>query len=925
MLGLLLISSASVEQAVYGTFEPLGVPSQHIPGPYTNWRAKGVGTSFSTATFTAPAECTEVRSDENGFVFTCPKSGTYTVTSSNTDLSYDFVVGEIGTEYIWYIVFDGAFGTEYDGYCGKTSLCYASETVKVRVWVVPARESDAYPMNEDEFGHLLSEPSENAALITRRFFSLGEFPVLIYGGNNDAAEFVYNEQKNYWETTIGIDLRFPETFAVKGHEVSDFFGNILDLSGELYAVPVGLEFGKLFVDATDTVADETSVIELCGCYPNVGAMLIGGQAFVTMSAFESSKHVKMNGDDGKLVSIGFSPNCVIAATDSAVYCGQAGVWRKVFEGKANVVRSISSCCTAPTLSGGMSAENDMVAFLVGENQVYLMKDLQEEPILIQAIADLATKVYDFRFNSQTLLAVAEMKDTTNPFGYIFYDIKLGTHHVLYDKAITKPKVQLMDNGGIFVYGSRLVYSLDLTILKELKVPDFQADEEIQSLTCDKEVFAFTTNKQKLYIGTLIDQTMVTLWSPSESQSVNLFFKNDLLYAAYYDQNTNQVKTQYLYTVRKSFDEVTTFCVNCPDVGDYVFLDLHERLEFTYTLASFHNESLMASVQSPSFAKVTNSYQELSYSCGQLIRVMSGDNSSVIIEPPSSASCNLLQLNVTIEPMGTFGRTVAEVLEEGNGNGIVRFVLSEPNLIHYMNHFDVSVGCRATSYLRIVYKNVECDTIDEDGNENECQFQVLYGTTQFRPQIFLEDGITSIEITEDFALIPEETYPDGSYTFMLTADGAKCTRPPQTVAEMGNNWSKITYQDCFHGDPVEFDTSMPYEILNSTHNGINFKGDARVYKFRLVLLGFHDTYCLHTARLTLTIRNRAMKTWEIAVAVCVAIMLMANIAVFVFWRSFAHSFTEFYIELVRTAQDLSKDSPERVQTRTTKSGTYHKLH
>lgn len=910
MLVLLVISAFCVEKPVYGAFDPLAVPSSHVQGPYTNWRVKGID-SFSEVTWNIPEGCAKISPDGSDTVFSCPKTGSYTVTSleetSRESLSFEFAVGQIGTEYIWYIVLDEASGPESSGFCGKTSLCYSKESVHVKCWVVPARASDAYPMNEDEFNHLLSEPSENAALVTRRFHALGEFPLLNYGTANDITEFIFNTEKNYWEADIQIDPRFPEKFVVKGHEVSDFFGSILDLSGEFYAVPVEIQFDKLFQDETGTFTDGPSVVELCACHWNIGAMVVSGSAFVTMSAFESAKRVKLANINENLVSLGFSLSSVIAATENAVYCGQKGVWTKIHSAGARVVRTISLCCTAPTLEGTMSRENDMLGFLVGDNDIYFMKTPESTPVLIQEIKDITTKVHDFRFNSQTLLAVVDLKDPKE-IGYVLYDIKLGTIHVFNDSQGslgTAPKVQFMDNGGIFIYGSRLIYSLDLTIWREMKIPDWVADEEITSLVCSNEVFAFVSNKQKLYYGTLIDQTMVNLWAPSTAKNLNLFFKGDLLYCVYYDTTSRSVMTKYMYTVRKSFDDITTFCVDCPEVGDYVFLDLYERLEFGYSIASFHNDSLMASVQSPSFAKVTNAYSESSYACGQLVRYINSDEASVLIEPHASCTCELFNLNVTIQPMDTSGRTVAEVLEQGNGNGIVRFVLSEPELIHYMHHFGVSIGCRPTSYLRLVYKGSECKSVDEAGNEVECEFQVLYGRTQFRPQIFLEDGISSHEITEDFAFLPDPTNADNGYRFTMTAGTAKCTRKPQSFAEMGTNWSKLTYEDCFSGVSSDFDTDMQYEIMNSTHNAINFHGEASEYKFRLVLLGFHDTYCLHTVNVKAVVRNRAMKAWEIAIAVVIAFLAVVNLAIIIFWRSFAYAFCEFYIEHVRMGREYDE--------------------
>ncbi|OHT07991.1 hypothetical protein TRFO_23700 [Tritrichomonas foetus] len=1046
---LIFAHAQSDKVGMYGIFGPVGAPSTFVPGPYSTMTAECRSPTNCSGTWKISAGCWITTNNTSPNIrFVCSQSGFHSIrmdpfsdddsssgngnlsNSQYSSLSFNFEIGKRRRDYIWYIIPDDPVESNF---CAKTTLCFpdSNSEIPVKIWISSLVHSSSFQEDPNEYFHISTSPSNESKAITKRFYKLGEVPILTVDGHSYKEEFIFDENQNLWKGNVRLNDQFPHQFILHGNDVADYFSDVSNLTGYFYYTGLipGFEslfssagttkqssllnshshkselletdskkqikqknnesvtklFSNLFYSFDNQISDENSIyylsnnisssrstISFCGCFPNIASYNLENDFFITLSNFEAISHVKMNGNDNKLLSIDFNPHYVYAIdSNKKLYYSNGGQW-SVIE-NLNItdnsqVKTSKMCAIAPTSDNKLSPENDYFAVLHNHTTIRVYFSIDEMRFNDYDLSSKTDKIYDFCINSYLLLVIYDLKDS-DKLGMTLFDLKLGGSTDQEEVRFLNPKLQTTKSGGFFIYGNKLCFTSDLFSVKYITIPDFFPEENIINLVCTDNNFAFVTDKQRIFYGEMLDLSVINLWSPSNSESLNIFFKGDTLYSIYLEEvnqtqnidtfqrivNQNerygdddviyQVKTQFIFANNKELLESQAFCLDCPDHEEYVYIDLDQNLSMSFNVAVFHSEPLMSTVQSPSLVKVDSTYTLETVSCGKLIQLMAQSNRHNInaveypnpinteIEAITKSSCSLYHLNFTASPTGRFQNNYTDSILKTTGSGVVHVILEQGKKTSFAERYQISVQCRPDTRLKIVSGDEYCysgflsnqgTNLEDENQENEgevedvnskCTFNALYGLSNFKPKLYLVDGDEEREeVIEDFVLIPvpsmfnedeNEWMPDYEYT--VNVNDANCLRQPQNYSNIkkdGIELSKSTYKHCFepefdqNGKIIEFDKNQYYEIMNSTSNSINFIGKRNFYVFNLTLLGFQQTYCQFSVLIEVEIKSRALYWWEEFLAAYIAIVLLLNVGIYVFWTNFKYSFSEFLYEMKR---------------------------
>lgn len=924
---------------MFGVFGPVGSPSTDLPGPYSTLYAECRGDSCEGDWHVSEGCTLNLKANRKNIFFQCSQSGTRKVNFTNSEnvlLEFEFEVGMKGHDYTWYIVPENPLITNQ--FCSNTSLCFSNQdNFGVRIWVSTQTHSDSFIMELSEYNHSLSFPSDSSRTITKRFYTLGESPRLEVNNELFGTEtFSYNETGDFWYGEINLNSQFPQQYLIYGSNIADYNSEVSNLTGYFYYVDSVPQFEDLFVKSNDPITDDYSSISFCGCFPHISSFTVSQETFITQSYFETYSQVQLNGGT-KIISIDMNPHFVYAIdSGGSLFVSKDGKWDTASDvQKVSRVRTSNLCAIAPTENYSLSPDNDIfaVCFEGVKIRVYLsysngkFKDID--------LSNYADKIYDFQLNSYLLFAIFEPKsqDRKDRIGTVLFDLKQeNSSSVHYEERIEDPKLQTTPSGAFFIYGDSILYTSDLFMMKKINVNGLNDGEFITNLISNEDNFAFVTSNSRIFYGDMNDLSIINLWSPSDSKSLNIFFKNDRLYSIYYDKDKEEVVTQFIYSKCRQTYESMTYCLQCPEDREYMFIDLDQTVTESFKIAVIHTEPLMTSVQSPSLVNVLNSYSFESYDCGQLMLLIEEANSneedsistSTVFEVDTQMSCSVFDLNISITSTGVGKVDYNDAFDHTTGSGIVHAILEQRNQNLYTNKFQISSQCIPGTRLKLVVDDDECFSDNEEG---QCSFNTLFGKYEFKPKIYIYDGDEErSELIEDFVMIPipskfgetEDWVPD--YEYDKSASEVGCIKRPQSYSNMkdqiydGIGWSKSNYKSCFFNDadhpdqePVfNFNRKMPYEILNSTNNCIYFNGQQSRMYFNLSVVGFKQTYCQFSVIVEVNVKNRALKWWEKFVPAYAAFILLINAGIFIFWIEFKYSFAEFLYEMKRMS--IADDEP-----------------
>lgn len=928
---------------MFGLFSPVGAPSTDLPGPFSTLYAEYRGENCA-GEWKVSEGCTTITPvDKCNLLFQCSQSGSRSINftdSNNTELlQFQFEIGEKLRDYTWYVVPQSPLID--NNFCSNTSLCFSDQDqFGIKIWITTKTHTDSFNMEIAEYEHLVSYPSNSSRIITKRFYSLGESPTVEVNGDIfDSNVFFYNETGDFWYGDVQLNHQFPQPFLVYGKSIADYYCEVSNLTGYFYYNGSIPSFDELFINvelnqSSKSLVNDASSVSFCGCFPHISAFTIGQETFITQSYFEKFTHVELK-DDLKIISIDMNPHYVYAiGSDGHLYVSANGNWETII-GVENVtrVRTSNLCAISPTQNYELSPDNDI--FAVCHNsvhiRVYLSLNNGVPPKDID-LSQFAKKIFDFQLNSYLLFAIFEPKtNSENQIGTILIDLKQEDSSTIhYEEKIEDPKLQTAPDGGFFIYGDSILYTSDLFMMKKITLQDLNPNERIHNLISTEDNFAFVTNESRIFYGNMNDLSILNLWSPSKSKSLNIFFEQDRLYSIYYDETKEEVVREFIFAKSRQTYESMTYCLNCPEHDDYMFIDLDQIIQENFRIAVIHTEPLMTSVQSPSLVNVVNSYSFESYDCGQLMLLIEEANSdevntsafSTVFEVETQMSCSVFNLNISITSTGVNKVDYTDSVEHTTGSGIVHVILEQRDSNLYTDKFQISSQCIPNTRLKLVVDDDECFSDNEDG---KCVFSTLYGIHDFKPKIYIYDGDEERgELIEDFVMIPipsmfgksDDWVPD--YEYDKTVQEVGCIKQPQTYMNMKDviyggdhqGWSKSNYKSCFfndndHPDPnpiFDFNKKQYYEILNSTDNCMYFTGSESTMFFNLSVVGFKQTYCQFHVIVEVDIKNRALRWWEKFIPAYAAVILLINSGVFIFWIEFKYSFAEFLYETKRMSDN-----------------------
>lgn len=938
MLFLFIFFYTSKSIDMFGLFGPIGQPSIDLPGPYSTLYAECRGINCNGEWKVSDGCTINTQANQSSLYFQCTQSGMRSVTltgKDNTDiLHFDFEVGIKHHDYTWYIV--PGISLTQNPFCSNTSLCFSNpDQFEIRIWVTIQTHTKSFEMDPDEYSHLLSFPSNSSRLITKRFYTLGESPQLeINGQLFDSDTFNYNETGDFWYGKIDLNYQFPQPFLIHGSNIADYYSEVSNLTGYFYYVNSITLFDNLFGQIDGSITNDYSSVSFCGCFPHILAFKIGEETFITQSYFESFTRVQLN-NDRKIISIDMNPHYVYAIDTSAfLYVSKDGGWEqaKGIE-KVSRVRTSNLCAIAPTEDYKLSPDNDIFAACYQDVNIRVYLNYLGNNYKDINMSSYAKRIYDFQLNSYLLFAIFEplSSEYQDKIGTVLIDLKQdNSSNIHYEEKIENPKLQTSPSGGFFIYGDSIFYTSDLFMMKKLTLTELDHDEQITNLISNENNFAFVTTKSRIFYGDMSDYSIQNLWSPSNSKSLNIFFKQEKLYSIYYDEELKEVVTNFIFAKSHQTYESMTYCLECPSYRDYMFIDLDQTITESFRIAVIHTEPLMTSVQSPSLVNVLNSYSFESYDCGQLMLLIEEANSnevnsttsSTVFEVDTQMSCSVFSLNLSITSTGVNTLDYSDAVSHTTGSGIVHVILEQKNSNLFTDKFQISSQCIPGTRLKLVVDDDECFSDNEDGY---CAFNTLFGLHEFKPKIYIYDGDEERgELIEDFVMIPipsmfnksDDWVPD--YEYDNTIDEAGCIKKPQSYSSMKNfiygdsksGWSKFNYKSCFFNDddhpddnPIfNFNKKNKYEILNSTNNCMYFTGSLSRMYFNLSVVGFKQTYCQFNVIVEVNVKNRALRWWEKFIPAYAAVVLLINAGIFIFWIEFKYSFAEFLYEMKRMSAD-----------------------
>lgn len=905
-----------------GIFRPIGAPSLILPSPYSTLFAEsynGIGN------WTLSNGCTAITPKENvqHLFFECSQSGSRTISFSSDEntsqVTFEFVIGKRNHNYIWHIVPEFPVNNSF---CSETSLCFTQPNgFSVRIWISTLFQTSGLHEQQEEYQNQMLFPSETSRMITKRFHKLGEFPSIYINGQKYHNNFLtYNHEGNYWTAKLSLNDQYPQKFAIYGHEIADYLSDVYESIGSFYYSNLIPYFENLFrLNMVYNYSESQSTFNFCECFPNMAAYSFNNNMFITLSSFDKFACVThKNGEKFKDLCI--NPHFLVSITqDNHLYYSKKGEWNIISEvniTQQSKLRTSTFCILAPSKHNTLSSINDMFAVSFKDLMIRVYYSIECNDYEDFDLSNLTNEIYDFNLNSYLLFVLFKpMDQSMNKIGTVLYDLKQNSSKLDIIDFIDHPCIRNTPSGRFFIYGNKLITTTDLTTFTAIELPCLHHDERIVNLISNQNHFAFLTNQSRIFYGDMTDFWITNLWSPIISKTLNIYFKDNKLYSIYCDKLNKTVKTQFIFSkIRKDY-QIMSYCLNCSKRNNYELLDLDQEIVKQYSIAVIHTDHLDFSIHFPSFIDWDYNYSIENSGCGHLIQMINLENSKEVnftfsnpFHINTKMKCSLFHLNISAKPTSlcSFVEASYRTIE----SAVVNMYLKQKDKIFYTEHFQLSAQCRSDTRLKLIYDDKECFS-----DEDKCTFTTTYGQSKFKPRIFIYDGdVEREELIEDFVMYPlpskfnkdDKWEPD--YSYELTVGDVQCLIQPQNymnTINIRNNhsmygWSKYTYQNCFEKDGnlsnlLLFNPYQDYEILNSTHNCINFIGDTKLIVFNLTVLGFKQTYCPFHVIVEVQIKNRSMSLRELLLPSYLGIVLIFNAGVFIFWIQIRFRFGEILLE------------------------------
>ncbi|KNC48903.1 uncharacterized protein AMSG_04647 [Thecamonas trahens ATCC 50062] len=204
---------------------------------------------------------------------------------------------------------------------------------------------------------------------------------------------------------------------------------------------------------------------------------------------------------------------------------------------------------------------------------------------------------------------------------------------------------------------------------------------------------------------------------------------------------------------------------------------------------------------------------------------------------------------------------------------------------------VRVGCPPNRHIRIrglptscsasmTYRVDSKSTVDGrslvlayDFEKLGCPFELYYGTDAFRPVLELYDGDEFVEsVPGEFIIREVNGRKDWGYAAKVSDAG--CNAPPRTWSQAraqfperapSEAWLPQDHVKCFDparaGGPGSVSSSEPYQIFDSSFNGIRFTGELGgmfVFEVRVVEPAY--SYCNLTAQFGADVFGEPLPSW-----------------------------------------------------------------
>ncbi|OHS94826.1 hypothetical protein TRFO_38967 [Tritrichomonas foetus] len=849
-----------------------------------------------------------------GYIVKCRQAGHHILNIESK--SFQFYIIERKKPYRW------SFSILYEDQ--PTNYIEVGKNYSLRIWITKLSFDSEI---QEELRGTSSTISDESLSITQSFDALGEYPILTFLKFDKINQNISSFNENhYWEVDFTVNDMFLRSFSITGHDNSDTFGavesieynfmykNVFDDQSNIY--------NNYLTDFSDNVNlfENTTIVSInkIPCYPSYMIVKCKNTINNEFRYFYTNNNLQTVKEFGR--NKNFSD---VFLTMQGFYFIEQRTIKKIENNQ------IIDLFTFPEISDHSITffASDFCDFYLGENnqlsaennfigafsssKVVISNNGQNfrDNILLNNL-NLKFISTSYRWQQVSVLVEAELK----PQYIISFDI---SHNVYFqanlESTINSDFIKFGYDYGLFIYGSTLLFSPDFKTIQSIFLPGgFQNNTEmgLSSLTLLSNDKFVALSGKSLFFGDIKMKKATQLFdNPLENGYIISNDQNNIICIGFKksfgssNSSSNLSPFEVLPIVNyipKSTDSYSTLIRGKIEP---LYIDLGDINEIKLTIGSvtINNKEPSVQISVPSNIAMKYTLNSKILSCSSLISYISTGN---VVESDvriSTERCKYYDINATTQFLSS------KIRRNNDTPGSARlqlFMYSEGHIFDVYN-IPIIVGCPKDRKLGVRIEKDYCYPGDE------CKLNVFHHRF-FKPIPVVFDGDKIInEINGDYTIVSTT-----KFKYEMTVDDAKCLSKPQTYEEMGRNWSRVNYNDCFSMDlnNQEFDKKASYSILNSTHNSISISENVKEVQLRLINLDYSSTMCELDYNFTIVVIERPLKPIFIVVVICVALIIVINIMIFEIWKYYTFKYPEaLMFDMERKKNDTKIMNNEAIQS------------